>query len=301
MRHIISRTEWGATRKNGFHNRTLPARLLGLHHSVTIAPDLVQPFDDDYAAVRTLEEIGENRFNGGISYTWIITPAGLIFEGHSPQRSGSHTYNLNDSASAICWVGDYSKNKPSEELIVATAWLVVHAWRQGWIDEPRIDSGHGGLPGQATDCPGEYARAALARVNELAAQYAAGHIDLEDDMPSAKEVVDELLKRRVHFRIPSDTDPRGYTETSEELASVFAGLYGHTFWGLIVGSEMPWGPGIARQLQTLTSRSVADLDEDALADELAKRGVGGANVTQVKEALAEVLGGTRLTPPSVKP
>ena len=55
---------------------------------IGIAPDLLPPFTDDYAAVRTLEDIGESRFGRGISYHFPITPAGLVFEGVSIDRDG---------------------------------------------------------------------------------------------------------------------------------------------------------------------------------------------------------------------
>lgn len=186
---IIDRSVWGAREDDGFRDRALPVNEVWLHHSVTIAPDLIPPFDDDYAAVRTLENIGESRFGGGISYTFPITPAGLIFEGHSVWRSGAHTLNRNDIAAAICWIGNYAVNDPPEPMIRATAWLLVHGKRQGWWRQARLSGGHGQAPGQATDCPGSKARAAIARVNELASQYEAGLIDLEDDDMLNNEIV----------------------------------------------------------------------------------------------------------------
>lgn len=43
------------------------------------------------------------------------------------------------------------------------------------------------------------------------------------------------------------------------------------------------------KLDQLLARSVADVDEEALADALAARGIGGASPAQVKQALADVL------------
>ncbi|ANZ35521.1 hypothetical protein BBK82_04935 [Lentzea guizhouensis] len=186
---IIQRTQWGARHDDGFHDRRLPVDECWLHHSVTIAPDLVTPWTDDYAAVRTLEDIGESRFGRGISYTYAITPAGLVFQGHSAHRSGAHTLNRNDIAVAIVWVGRYDTREPTEAQIRATAWLLVQCKRDGVLRRARIDGGHGQAPGQSTDCPGGYGRAAIARINQLAAQYERGEIDLsikEDDVTAAE-------------------------------------------------------------------------------------------------------------------
>jgi hypothetical protein len=89
---IISRGEWGARYGDGFAPAPLPASEVWLHHSVTVAPDLVPPFDDEYVAMRTLERIGQERFGGGISYTWAAMPSGRIYQGHSVgRRGGKHS------------------------------------------------------------------------------------------------------------------------------------------------------------------------------------------------------------------
>jgi hypothetical protein len=65
-----------------------------------------------------------------------------------------------------------------------------------------------------------------------------------------------------------------------------------------VGADWKLGPTIFEMFNTLLSRSVADVDEAVLAEELAKRGIGSVDVAKVKEALSEVLSGTKLTPGS---
>jgi hypothetical protein len=89
-----------------------------LHHSVTIAPDLVWVDadgdgveDDEERAMRTLEDIGEARFGEGISYTLAVMPSGRVYEGHGVDRQGAHT-GRNDIARAIVLVGDCSTRPP---------------------------------------------------------------------------------------------------------------------------------------------------------------------------------------------
>jgi hypothetical protein len=175
---IINRARWGARYANGFGTRRLPATQSWLHHSVTIAPDLVPPFDDDYAAIRALEDIGQRRFGGGISYTRLITPAGLIFEGHSIDRVGSHTADRNTVAVGYCLVGNYEVQRPTVAQVRALAWCLQHDHQHGWIDTPRLDGGHRDL--KSTACPGGYAYEAIPSVNQLAA---GGPIEEEDVKP----------------------------------------------------------------------------------------------------------------------
>lgn len=60
------------------------------------------------------------------------------------------------------------------------------------------------------------------------------------------------------------------------------------------GADWKLGPTIFETFAALLNRSVADVDEEALATELAKRGVGDVDVTKIKAALTEVLSRTSL-------
>ena len=160
---IIPREEWGAAFHDGFYDREPVDLETWLHHSVTIAPDLVPPFTDDYAAIRTLDRIGESRFKGGISYTFAITPAALIFEGHSIGRVGSHTQNHNRRGAGIVFVGNYMTTKPTLEMLQALTWLLHHGVAQGWWERPTLNGGHRDT--KSTACPGDQAYALIDEVN----------------------------------------------------------------------------------------------------------------------------------------
>jgi hypothetical protein len=165
---IITRAEWGARHRNGFGPAPLPAREVWLHHSVTVAPDLVPPWGDDDAAVRRLEEIGEDRFGGGISYTWVLTPSGRLYEGHGIDRQGAHTKGRNSIARAICWVGNYDTTSPPDTLLTGTALLLRHGVAQGWWPAARLAGGHRDAPGASTACPGRRAEAVIGEINRRA-------------------------------------------------------------------------------------------------------------------------------------
>ena len=173
---LISRTAWGARYPDGFRDRPLPIREWWLHHSVTIAPDLLPPFTDDDQAVRTLESIGQSRFKGGISYTFPVTPVGRIYQGHSMKRQGAHTREHNTVGAAFVLVGDYRTRAPSsaQELAIAQRMVIEH--RAGRALTHQLNGGHRDAdtdpkrPGvqSSTECPGNAAEARIPAINALA-------------------------------------------------------------------------------------------------------------------------------------
>lgn len=188
--NIIPRAEWGARHEAGDGPAPLPAREMWLHHSVTIAPDLVPPFGDEHQAMRTLELIGEQRFHRGISYTFAVMPNGRVYEGHGVDRLGAHTGGRNSFARAIVWVGNYDVSRPPAAMVEATAQLLVHGWRKGWWTAPRLNGGHRQAPGASTTCPGRHAMDAIGQINARAAAIRDGAPipSEEDDSMSAADV-----------------------------------------------------------------------------------------------------------------
>lgn len=165
---VIGRSEWGARYTGGFRAAPTPAQRVWLHHSVTIAPDMVPPWDDDDAAVRTLERIGQQRFGGGISYTFAITPIGRIYEGHGIARQGAHTRGDNTHGRAICLIGNYETARPTAQQIAAVGWLLGHGHAAGWWRAARLAGGHRDAPGASTACPGRHAHAVMGAMNAAA-------------------------------------------------------------------------------------------------------------------------------------
>lgn len=201
---IISRREWGARYAAGAGPAPLPAREVWLHHSVTVAPDLVPPFDDEDAAMRVLEQIGEDRFDQGVSYTFAVMPTGRIYEGHGVDRLGAHTAKRNGIARAIVLVGNYDTTEPTAAQIESTAVLLVDGERQGWWTGHRLAGGHQQAPGAATACPGRHAMKAITAINHRADAIAAGAPILsEDDMsltPAQAVQLDDILKNVLAIR-----------------------------------------------------------------------------------------------------
>src|SRR5690606_11920100 len=95
MTRIISRETWGARHADGFYNRKVGRLDKWLHHSVTTQLPTNASTEAERREVRKLDDIGQSRFKGGISYTFVIFPSGRIYEGHSIGRVGAHTAGRN--------------------------------------------------------------------------------------------------------------------------------------------------------------------------------------------------------------
>jgi hypothetical protein len=166
---IVGRSAWGARYAPGAGAAPLPAREVWLHHSVTVAPDLVPPFDDEDAAMRQLEVIGQQRFAQGVSYTFAVMPSGRVYEGHGVGTLGAHTKGRNSIARAIVLVGNYDEAVPTAEQCEAVASLLVHGQRSGWWTAAKLTGGHQQAPYAATGCPGLHGMECIDDINARAA------------------------------------------------------------------------------------------------------------------------------------
>lgn len=259
---IIQREQWGAAFKDGFGTAETPAREVWLHHSVTEAPDLEPPFDDEHAAVRLLEEIGEKRFKRGISYTFVVMPTGRVYEGHSVTRQGSHLANRNGIARAIVWVGNYDTHSPTRQQIEATANLLVFGKQQGWWREARLNGGHGQAPGASTACPGRWAGQRIPEVNQLAAAGGTG------SAPPPEEGFMAQI---------SDADAADVVEAAKSWLWGVAGQRGAGANVLALGYVHQQVTGLSAAVKTLTELLAAGRDDvtaeefrTVLRDEMAK-------------------------------
>ena len=200
---IIPRDEWGARYLPVWGPAPQPAEELYLHHSATIAPDLVPPFTDDNAAIRTLERIGQQRFGGGISYTFAITPVGRIYEGHPLGLLGSHTYQRNGIARGIVFVGNFDRTRPTEAMLDAAAWLIRHGHARGWWTCRTLTGGHRDV--RSTDCPGDAAYALIPEINRRALGGPVPTPEEPDDMAADPQILQALdrLGDRVEAAVDS--------------------------------------------------------------------------------------------------
>ncbi|TKR27125.1 DUF4214 domain-containing protein [Cellulomonas hominis] len=163
MTRIYTRAEWGARHRAGFGVRSVGRLSRWLHHSAGASPGVGATFAQDVAVVRALEDTGQARFGGGISYTFVITEAGRRFEGTGVTRVGSHTGNHNTAGAGICLAGNFDTRAPSDAQVAALVELLHHGVRAGWWTSPTLTGGHRDL--SATACPGRHAYALIPAIN----------------------------------------------------------------------------------------------------------------------------------------
>jgi hypothetical protein len=178
---VIPRSVWKPRHDNGFAvigvGEWLAAgKEIWLHHSVTNPFGSGATLEQDCQHMRDFEQIGENRFGGGISYTWVIMPSGRVFEGHSIDRQGSHTYQRNNRARAICLAGNYDVSALPAVMERSAALLLRELGAT-------IDGPHSAV--YATACPGKYAAPRIGVINQLASSGAPigdDDVNLTDSM-----------------------------------------------------------------------------------------------------------------------
>lgn len=163
---IYSRNEWGARYKDGFSARTARNLAVYAHHSVTKSAGPSATLAQDIATVKAIEAIGQQRFGGGISYTFLVTQAGRVFEGHSIGRVGAHTGGRNSTSAGICFVGNYENDQVTVAQRNAVVALLKHGRAKGWWARAAFTGGHRDV--KSTACPGKNVYAQLANFSALA-------------------------------------------------------------------------------------------------------------------------------------
>lgn len=205
---IVSRAQWGARYAAGF-GPAPAARELWLHHTATATPPTSASFDEDAGDVRQVERIGQERFGGGISYTFVVLPSGRVFEGTGAGRLGAHTKGRNSIARAIVLLGNYDVGQVSPDALDAVAELVRYGHGQGWWPD-RLTGGHRDAPGASTACPGRFAYAHIAQIN-AAATGAAALSNGADDVELTDKVHD-------YYPVPQGQPPRPDLSVGDALA-----------------------------------------------------------------------------------
>lgn len=164
---IYPRSTWRPKYRDGFGTRPIGQLETWEHHSVTTQLAATASLEAEIAEIQKLEQTGQVRFAGGISYTFVLPPSGRIFTGHSIDRIGAHTGGRNTGSAGICLLGNYETNRPTPQQEAALAWLLQHGVANGWWRKPAFNGGHRDV--KATACPGRYAYERIPAVNALAA------------------------------------------------------------------------------------------------------------------------------------
>lgn len=225
---IISRARWGARHARGFAAAPLPAKEVWLHHSVTSGGGVTASFETDAQAVRLLEQIGQARFGGGISYTFAVTESGRVFEGHGIDRRGAHTGGRNSIARAIVLVGDYSRRDPTPLQLASVAELLALGRANGWWPAARLNGGHRDAPGASTSCPGDQAWNRIPAINTAAS--AVRLPTSEDDLTPEEHAWLQRVHHELTLFLPDRRGPQGQSTGAKDTVLGYAALAdGHGF------------------------------------------------------------------------
>lgn len=245
---IYSRSEWSAAHPAGAGPAEMPSDALWLHHTAGRSGAVSSTLEQDCALVRDLEAVGQSRFGRGISYTFVITRSGRIFEGTGPGREGSHTRGQNRTGSGIVLTGNYQNVEPNDRQIEALTWLVRHGAEQGWWREPRLSGGHRDAPGAATACPGVHLMSRIPEVNGTHTEHfsaSEGMPIVAPDSASLAAAQEWARSKNAHPRFVNDILPALHAAAAEsreghagrgiDFAVVAAQSAKETGWGRFGG------------------------------------------------------------------
>lgn len=167
MAAIISRSQWGARYRNGVGSRPIGSLEKYTHHTVTSHLTESASRTAEERQMRILEDIGQQRFGGGISYSFLIFPSGRIYEGAGVSRISYHSgAGRNTRGAGVAFVGNFEANKLNMKAFRAAVWLLQHGAERGWWGDPAFTEYHQQF--RATSCPGRYV------INDWSKMNAAG-------------------------------------------------------------------------------------------------------------------------------
>lgn len=168
---IYSRAQWGARHRAGFGSRSgnYPLSECWTHHSVTAHLSASATVAQEMAQMRILERIGQQRFGGGISYSFVIFPSGRIYMGLGASRIGAHTGGRNSISLGVVFAGNYENSRPTSAAESTYAELLQGLRRIGVLRSARTNGGHRDAPNHSWNaCPGKHLHARLPAINRIA-------------------------------------------------------------------------------------------------------------------------------------
>lgn len=179
---IYTRDEWGAQRDNGVANRPVRDLEKNFHHTVTKHLSQNASLQEEMAQMRVIERIGQERFGRGISYNLLGFPSGRFYWGATIDRVSYHTgAGYNTRGIGFCWAGNYDVNRPTPQLIEASAQVLSLGVKLGWWRNATFTRAHRDV--KATSCPGRFAFEAMRQINSRALALAGGATPVNNPIP----------------------------------------------------------------------------------------------------------------------
>lgn len=262
--HITTRAEWGAKRVAGYGPRDPRNLARYLHHTVTRHLPVNASVAAEVAQMRAIEEIGQQRFGSGISYTFIVFPSGRAYEGAGIGRVSAHTgKGRNTSGAGLCFAGNYEANEMGIDAAAGMAELLVHGVQQGWWPSATITAYHGQI--KPTSCPGKHAIKAIPEIHVAAARLLeVGSRSSDRTTPAGwtPAVLPELIYARLRLAgFPPAGRPGDYDRAAVQAyqaAQMFPKLVRDGLWGPATEDHYNWTVALQKALQANGGRLPLD-------------------------------------------
>lgn len=109
-----------------------------------------------------------------IEYTYVIDTDGTVYVARGPAHDPAATGGRNSISHAICAMGNFQTQSPSNEMLDAIARTVAYMWEHRWLKAPHITGPHRDAPDNATACCGINLINRIDDINADASAYASG-------------------------------------------------------------------------------------------------------------------------------
>lgn len=153
---VIPRSEWGARAPRSTSPLSSTSNGVFIHHTVGPSPDTLS---ESKAEMRNIQRFHmDSRGWNDIAYSFVVDENGNVFEGRGKGVAGAHTQGYNSTSYAICFMGNYETQQPTNAAIAAARWVRREYLRLG--DKPL--RAHSQV--NSTACPGRNLRARLGDI-----------------------------------------------------------------------------------------------------------------------------------------
>ncbi|KAL0267355.1 UNVERIFIED_CONTAM: hypothetical protein PYX00_009647 [Menopon gallinae] len=150
--NIITRAEWGAESPEKQEALNEPVPYLAIHH--TYKPKFCSSTELCKRAMKSIQDYHKNeRKWSDIGYSFCIGGDGNVYEGRGWGMVGAHTYAWNNKAIGVCFIGDYTSELPTPEMMMRLDELTQCGIEGGHLKEDVKYFGHRQVG--ATECPGK--------------------------------------------------------------------------------------------------------------------------------------------------
>jgi N-acetylmuramoyl-L-alanine amidase len=148
---VATRGAWQAEPARERRSRRGPLHTVVLHHTSVPAAHLEPDVSAEAAYVRELQRQHFERAFADIGYHFVVVPSGRIFLGRPVWALGAHVAGHNTGSVGIALGGDFNVERPTQEAIDSTAY-VLSSLVAGGSEVPLV--GHSDLAPK--DCPGRF-------------------------------------------------------------------------------------------------------------------------------------------------